>query len=309
MFYYFLVLLAVIGLAVNFSLNKIYQNHVGSGSRMIVIFNIITAACTAVIFFFINGFMNGFSISITPFSILMAALLALFCGSYSVIGFKIISMGNIAVYTLFLMLGGMMLPYFYGLIFLDEEFSILRLLGLILMVVSIILSGLDDNKSEDGEKKKSSTMFFVLCAIVFCLNGMTSITSKIHQLDTNVDMAVNPQTFVMLTAIIRVIFFSVVYLIIRLRDGKLPPLSRPAPVKIKLPIFGIMVSSAAVDGLSYLLQLIGASHLPATVLYPLVTGGTIVLTAVAGLLLFKQKLSRRATIGIVLCFASTFLFL
>jgi drug/metabolite transporter (DMT)-like permease len=265
MFYYFLVLLAVIGLAVNFSLNKIYQNHVGSGSRMIVLFNIITAACTAVIFFFINGFMNGFSLSVTPFSLWMAALLALLCGSYSVIGFRIISMGNIAVYTLFLMLGGMMLPYFYGLIFLDEGFSIPRLLGLLLMVVSIVLSGLDGEKQADRGRKKASKLFFALCIVVFCLNGMTSITSKIHQLDANAHIAVNPQTFVMLTAVIRVVFFSLVYLVIRLRDGKRPPQDRPAPVKIKLPILGIMVAAAAVDGLSYLLQLIGASHLPATV--------------------------------------------
>ncbi|MBQ7320353.1 MAG: hypothetical protein IJW97_09315 [Clostridia bacterium] len=305
--YYLLVLVAVIGLAVNFSLTKIYQNRTGTGFRISVLFNVITGAFTAVVFFFINGFMNGFSFPITPFSLLMAVLMTLFCGSYTIIGFKIISMGDIAIYTLFLMLGGMMLPYFYGLLFLDEAFSPLRLIGLLLMIVSIVLSG-TDNKSAD-EKKKSSKLFFLLCAVVFCLNGCVSITSKIHQLPENAADAITPQGFVMLAAIVRVIVFSVLYIGIRLHDKKLPPESRPAPIRITPGILGIVLASALVDGVSYLLQLIGAAQLPATVLYPLVTGGSVILTALAGLLLFREKPGKRATVGIILCFISTFFFL
>lgn len=304
--YYFLVLLAVIGLAVNFSLTKIYQNHTGTSFRISVLFNIITGIFTAVVFFFINGFMNGFSFPFTPFSLLMAVLMTLFCGTYVIIGFKIISMGDIAVYTLFLMLGGMMLPYFYGLLFLDEPFSALRLIGLLLMVVSIALSGMD---KKEGEKKKSSALFFLLCAIVFCLNGCVSITSKIHQLPENVDAAVTPQGFVMLAALVRVVIFSLVYLFLCLRDRHTSQETRPAPVKLTPKVLVIVLASALVDGLSYLLQLIGAAHLPATVLYPLVTGGCVILTALAGRLLFGEKPGKRATIGIILCFLSTLFFL
>lgn len=317
--YYLLVLLAVIGLAVNFSLTKIYQNRTGTGLRLSVLFNIICGAFTAVVFFFINGFMNGFdSFPFTPFSLLMACLMTLFCGTYSLLGFKIISMGNIAVYTLFLMLGGMTLPYFYGLIFLNEAETqtslifpdgsamIFRVIGLLVMVAAIILSGLGD-KNQNG--KKTSRLFFLLCAIVFCLNGCVSITSKIHQLDVNADRAVTAQGFVMLAAIVKVIAFSIVYLLLRLRDRKLPPETRPAPIKLSPGVLGIILASALVDGLSYLLQLIGASHLPATVLYPLVTGGCVILTALCGKFFFREKLSRRAAIGIALCFVSTFFFL
>ncbi|MBQ8719400.1 MAG: hypothetical protein IJY66_09065 [Clostridia bacterium] len=309
MLYYFLVLLSVVCLAINFSINKIYQNRVGSGSRMVVLFNIVASSAMAVLFFFINGWMNGFdTFRLTPFSLLMAAIMALLCGGYSLIGFKIISLGNIAVYTLFLMLGGMMIPYFFGLIYLDEHFSVWRLLGLALMVISIILSGLDNSGTPKDEKnKRTTTLFFILCSVVFCLNGMTSITSKVHQLPQYADMAVTPQLFVLLTAVCRVIFFSIVYFFIRLRDSKLPTQARPAPLKFSLPVLSLMLISAAVEGAAFMLQLIGASHLPATVLYPLITGGVIILTALAGRILFKQKLSTRATIGIILCFASTFL--
>lgn len=315
MLYYFLVLLSVIGLAINFSINKLYQNRVGSGSRMVVLFNIVASSAMAVLFFVINGLMNGFdSFRLTPFSLLMAAIMALVCGGYSLVGFKIISLGSIAVYTLFLMLGGMMLPYFFGLLFLEEVFSVRRLLGLLLMVVSIILSGLDGNRtpksdSGNGKSKRTTSLFFLLCAVVFFLNGMSSITSKLHQLPDFTDMAVTPQVFVLLTAACRVLFFSIVYLCIRLRDRKLPPAQRPAPLVLCFPVLSLMLLSALIEGAAFMLQLIGAAHLPATVLYPLITGGVIILTALAGRILFKQRLTRRATVGILLCFASTFLFL
>ena len=309
MIYYFLVILSVFCLAINFSFNKIYQNRVGSGSRMVSLFNIVASSAMIVIFFVVNGVMNGFdSFTVTPFSLLMAAAMALLCGGYSLIGFKIISLGNIAVYTLFLMLGGMTIPYFFGLIYLNEEFSLIRLLGLILMAVSIVLSGLDGGGKQKKDDK-TTTLFFILCVTVFLLNGFTSITSKVHQLEAYADMAVTPQIFVLLTAFFRVIFFTVVYLCIRVREGRLPREERCEPLKLTPVVLALMLGSAAIEGAAFMLQLIGASHLPATVLYPLITGGVIILTALAGRILFKQKLSLRASIGILLCFASTFLFL
>ena len=105
------------------------------------------------------------------------------------------------------------------------------------------------------------------------------------------------------------IFFAIVYLCIRLRERKQPTEAPATPFHFTPGILGLMLGSAAIEGAAFMLQLIGASHLPATVLYPLITGGVIILTALAGRILFGQKLSRRATIGILLCFVSTFLFL
>ena len=71
-----------------------------------VIFNCILGFTGAIMYFAICGF----EIKITPFSVLMALLFTLLFGGYTIIGFKIMSMGSMAVYTVFLMLGGMVLP-------------------------------------------------------------------------------------------------------------------------------------------------------------------------------------------------------
>ena len=78
------------------------------------------------------------------------------------------------------------------------------------------------------------------------------------------------------------------------------------PIKAVIPV---VILAAAADGFSYMLQLMGASNLPATVLYPLVTGGSVILSAIAGLVVYKEKLNFRQWLGIALCFAGTLLFL
>ena len=62
------------------------------------------------------------------------------------------------------------------------------------------------------------------------------------------------------------------------------------------------------DVCSFLLQR-GAASLPASVMYPIVTGETIVLTALADFLLFREKPTKIALAGLIFTFASAFLFL
>ena len=74
-------------------------------------------------------------------------------------------------------------------------------------------------------------------------------------------------------------------------------------------VLPLVVGSAALSGVSYLLQLVGAKELPATVLYPMVTGGSVLFTAFAAKLFFREKITARQWISIGLCILGTLLFL
>lgn len=54
----------------------------------------------------------------------------------------------------------------------------------------------------------------------------------------------------------------------------------------------LIVLSTLLSGMSYILQLNGSKNLPATVLYPLITGGTLVFSTVAGIIFFKEKFQK-----------------
>lgn len=60
----------------------------------------------------------------------------------------------------------------------------------------------------------------------------------------------------------------------------------------------MIVVSAVISGVSFFLQLLGAVNLPATVFSPILTGGTMILSALAGVVLFRDKLTKNNVIGL-----------
>ncbi len=285
---YVLILLSTILLAVDFALCKLYQAKVGTSAKAGLLFNMTNGLITAVIFWALNGFV----FSCTVFSVVVAFVMSALAVTYSVIGFRVLKMGSMSLYTVFLMTGGMVLPYLYGLLFLDERVSILRILGLVVIVFAVALS--------NGGKKATTGQLIALCVAVFVLNGVISILSKTHQI-TELP-TVNAKEYVMLTGPAKFVMCPIAYLLFRKEQTEVTPrrFGRVIP---------IIALSALVSGSSYLLQLLGAVELPASVLYPCVTGGSIIFSSLAGVLLFKERLSWKQWIAVALCFGGTCMFL
>ena len=186
----------------------------------------------------------------------------------------------------------MLLPYFYGLAFLDETFSVLRLAGLLVVLAAVFLT--------NGNRQKVDREMLLLCAAVFVLNGLVSIVSKCHQIEKKY-VAVGSAEFVMLTGFAKFILCAVLLVLARGKEKEALP-----KTALVLPL---VVGSAVLSGVSYLLQLMGAKDLPATILYPMITGGSILFTAFVGKVFFSEKITKRQWISIALCIFGTILFL
>lgn len=287
---YLILAFAALLLGSNFAFNKLYQQSYGNTPRAAFFFNALLGASTAAIFFAINGFKADF----TVYSFTMAGLMSLCVMSCNVMSFTILKMsGSIAIYTLYLMTGSMVLPYVWGLAFLGEPFSILRTIGLLLIMSGVILTNFS--------KGKANLKLIAMCAAVFILNGGTNIISKMHQTET-VRNCVDSLDFVILGGIFKFILAGILFLIFPQKERK----------KSSQPIYKallMIIISAIISGISYFLQLSGAKHLPATVLYPFITGGSIIFSALTGIIVFKERLSAKLAASILLCFCGTLLFL
>lgn len=290
---YLILIVSTLLLAVYFSINKVYQKQNGTSLKTASAFNSLIGLFTAIIFFCVNGF----KINITWYSLIMAIIYATLIMVYTVLSFKLLKAGSMALYTLFLMTGGMLLPYVFGLIFLNEPFSGLRAIGLVVIMSGVVLSNLKS-------KSSTNTTVLILCLIVFILNGFVSITSKLHQSSTTFP-TVNTNEFVILTGFVKFIGAGFLFLISKKDGGEITE-KRPNAI---LLIIVLTLASAVVQGISSSLQLMSAIKLPASVLYPFITGGTIIFSSIAGVLLFKDKLSKQLIISIALCFIGTLLFL
>ncbi len=286
---YAMLMFAAVLLAADFVISNLYQRKAGTSPAAGFRFSAIQGIFTVIIFFFINGCRFFFS----PYSFLMSALMNTCVIAYTLLGFRIMRYGSMSLYTLFLMTGGMTLPYIFGLLFLDEPFSAIRTLALILILIGVVLS----NFSGEKINRKQIT----LCVAVFFINGFVSIFSKLHQIESTY-VCVSATEFVMLGGIFKFIFAGSLYLLTKKNMEQ----KDSVPAKTILPF---MAASALIGGISYLFQLIGAASLPASVLYPFVTGGGIVFSAIAGKLVFHDKLSAKMIASVLLCFIGTVLFL
>ncbi len=290
---YLVIILADVLLATFFVFQKKYQLTAGTALRAGLWYNILTAVCS-VIFLLV---LNKFEIRVSGPSIILAILMAAASTTYGLIGFRIMEKGNLGVYMLFLMSGGMAVPYFYGIWFLGETPSLISTIAFILIIASTFISNFEKGKVE---KKQ-----LLLCLIVFFLNGIVSTVGKIHQVNP-VSQWVTPSYFTFLTTSIRIVGC----LIALAFCGKIDSAEKQGKVKINFkPILWIIVVSAAIDSACYMLQLVGASNLPATVMYPLQNGGTVVLTALAAYIFFHDKQTKKQLIGTGVALIGTLLFL
>ena len=285
---YILVLIATILLAFEFAFSKKYQESEGTSLISGLRFNTLSGFFTAIIFFALSGFKLQFSL----FSLIMAFLMSLLCMLYSIIGFQILRKGNMSLYSLFLMSGGMLLPYIFGILFLQEPLTLLRILGILFILAAVYLS--------NPTKCKLDKSQLILCVIIFIMNGFVSIISKCHQI--NITFApVDNTSFVMYSGICKCIMSSFALLFCKSTETKYSFATRKS--------IYIILGAACISGISYTLQLMGAKALPASVLYPLITGGSIIFSTLCGKLLFKEKVSKFQIISVALCFIGTCLFL
>ena len=288
---YVMLIAAAFLLACDFVINKLYQRRVGTGLLVGLGFNALIGLFSAVIFFAASGFRIGFSF----YSLIMAAVFSSLVMAYNIIGFRIMKNGSMAIYTLFLMTGGMLVPYLWGMAFLNEGFMPLRMVGIIIMIFSVVLSNLG--------KSKINIWQILMCLSVFILNGFTSVTSKLHQIEA-VHETVDGIDFVVLVGVCKFVISGIAYVVVRV-FGESDKYKERIDGKASL----LIVASAFISGVSFFLQLLGAVNLPATVLYPILTGGTMILSALAGVVLFRDKLTKNNVIGLIFCFVGTLLFL
>ena len=295
-------------LAASFVFQKVYGNRKGNTILAGTVFLFVVGLVKTVFFAFLcaitpeSARADFFSL----FTLALAAGKELLCLIYTLIGFLLLAQGGMTLYTLFLMTGGMTLPYLYGVLFLQEKFTFLRFLGLVLIILAVILYNFRFGK-KDG-KSALSPQVLLLCGAVFILNGFVSILSKRHQIETVLPTA-GTFGFAFWSALAGAIFTFLLCLIQWRKNGKEPVLAAFGIKRDFRFVLVLSVGAAFAGGFSYLLQLVGASLLPATVLYPAVTGGSILCSALADKLFFRARITPVQWLGLLHAVAGTCLFL
>lgn len=299
-----------------FMVTKAFEKNYGKTVRASLSFSLLYSLFAGVIFFIIKLVSSGTVFNLNPFSLCMAFGLSLVNILSSAIGIKTLALGDIAVYSLFLMLGGMIVPFFAGIVFLKESVSVCNLIGVAIMIIALCLPVFFGKKNKnageaqtDGDtKKKTSVFFYVLCVFLFILNGLSSTLSKFNSVREGAALGAE---FTFYTYGIQFVI-SLAAFALTTASGKSDKTQNEEkqPVILFRPIaIGCGAAFGAVNGTAFLMSSVAAEHVVAVAQYPLITGATILFSSLLAFLFYREKPTALQLVQIVISLAATILFM
>lgn len=274
MLYYGVLLGAVTMFSFQFLFNRIFEKEYGSGIRSMLVFS----AGSSFAGFLILLIINGFRIEYTHFTMLMAILAAFDSIGYTYFSLKALGRINLSLYSMFAMLGGMILPSVTGLVFYDEAFSLQKGICYVLILVSLLLT------IEKGEKKSG----YIYYMGVFALNGLSGVLSTVFQ-----NAPYEKTSSAGYSVLIAGTAFLICLLILPFIKGDKRKLTKKAIVS--MGGYGVLCR------LGNFLLLIALAHLPASAQYPFVTGGVMIISTVISFFT-SSKPSKKEIIGVIISF-------
>lgn len=272
--YYALISLSVIMFGVQFLFTDKYQKECGQRALAAHRLTFYSGIVGIIILLIINGF----SVEYTHFTLICAIANALVSLLYSICALKALAKINLSLYSLFAMLGGMVLPFVQGLIFYNEELTVGKIVCFVLITVALALT-------VNKDTNKGGWLYYIG---VFALNGLAGVVSTFFQKSDY--PKTNAESFSIWSAVAAVVISFVALLILRGKGKK------PSFKAISIAVVGGTLSRIA----NYVL-VIALAVLPATVQYPFVTGGVMIASTVIAAIV-GQKPSKREILSVAISF-------
>lgn len=227
--------------------------------------------------------INRFSFGCTPFALIMALICTLDAIILSFLSLKALGKINLSLYSMYMMLGGMLLPSAAGILFFDEALMLSKCLCFLCIIFALLLT------VQKGEKK-SGTLYY---AGIFILNGLSGVISKIYQAAPF--EKVSASEYSILCAALGLVL-SVILLLIFKSDNR----------RLNLKSVFAMFGGGALNRIANWLSLICLSYLPASVQSPFITGATIIFSMIIGLFL-HQRPDKREVASVMIALVGLFI--
>lgn len=269
-----LLLLSIIfGASVQNVIKKYYNKRVGGG---VFIFSAVSVICALIFFIASASFPLKFTLQLIPYALGFAAS---YCTA-TVFSFLAIKEGPLSLSSLMTSFS-LLIPTLFGIFFYGDEAGVPFFIGLSLLLCSLVLINL---KKEEGIKITLKWGIYVTLA--FLGNGLCSTVqngyAKVHNTGKNEFM------------IIALSVVAVVLIVIALftEKEKIAPSIKGGAV--------LMAICGLANGAVNLFVILLSSLMDASIMFPLISAGGIVLTSLVAIFLYKEKLSPIQYLGMLL---------
>ena len=280
MIYYLIVLVAVVMFGGCFALNDVYQKMRGSSIKISMQFSVLSSLAGLVILLCVNRFKLEF----TWFTLIMAIVSAVASVGFTFCSFKALGSINLSLYSLFSMLGGMVLPFLQGIIFYSEGMSLAKGICLLFIVMALALT---------VERSGKNTGYIYYLG-VFLLNGAVGVISTIFT-KSHFEKTSSASFSVWISLCTALLSL----LILVCRFGK------NAFEKMTVSSIGVGTSAGIINRVANYLLLISLVHIESSVQYPLITGGVMIVSTIISLF-GKNKPSVKEFLSVGFAFLGMF---
>ena len=285
------LLLIVIGISAQSVIKKGYNNK--SEGKGVFTFSSVTVLTACIFFVIKSGFNLPFGWEMLPYALGFAIS---YCLS-AVFGFLAIKEGPLSLTSLVTSYS-LIIPTFYGLIFLDESASVWFWIGLALLCISLFLinsgkkpSAEEEEKKEEGEPVKITLLWAIFALVSFVGNGACSTIQTVQQRTFDGQY----KNELMIIALLAVTVIMTAAACFAERKDIIPCTKRG---------WYWMVLCGVANGVVNLLVMVLSTRMKASLMFPVISAGGIILTWVVSRFLYKEKLSVGQNVALVLGIAA-----
>jgi len=227
------------------------------------------------------------------FTILLGILFGILTMAGSLFNMKAMALGPVS-YTQLICCSSMIVPAFSGAIFWNEDLNIGHIIAVVLLLLCFYFSSA--SKSDD----KAATLKWLLFALLsFACVGAIGVTQKVQQTSSYASEA---SWFL----IIALITASVISLVMWLYETSGENKSERKGI-LDPKLIGMFLFIGFVIAFTNKVNLYLSGVMPSIIFFPLVNGGALILTMLAGFIIFKERLTKKQTIGMIFGVASVLL--
>ena len=237
--------------------------------------------CFNGIIYFFASFIFAYAFMCSPPVIAFSWLFGLLTGIFQLCYIQAMRCGNISL-TVLIVNSGMMIPILVSALFFDEQFGILKLSGILAIHISLFL-----NTQKNMIKLNLKWLLFALSA--FLANGCLAVCQQIFGKSVWCDERVS---FVAWSYLLATIISFIMYFIFS---------SKQKRSEFKMNRFALTYGflTGVILGIFQILNTKAIATIDAGLLFPVYNGGTLVLTTIMGVFLFKDKLTRKQIASII----------
>ncbi|MBO5223179.1 MAG: EamA family transporter [Clostridia bacterium] len=197
----------------------------------------------------------------------------------------------------------------FNSIYFKDDVKIIQIIGMVVMVIAVLLVNFPQKTGE-----KTTLKWKILCAIFFVFAGLVGIIFRFHQID---DKAHTNEMMIMASAfatIMLLIMYGVSKLIQKAKNSKteLVTEEEKPTAKSVWAIIAFAVASGIVSCVYNRCNIFLSGAMPTILFSPIFNGALILVSFVAGLVLFKEKATVVKIVGFslgivaIICFSGIF---